>query len=72
MTWKMGPSMESVSEIGCLQVGDRVALILGSTRTEMSADAARAVATLLLTCADMVDGTVPDDDDDETTGRGDA
>lgn len=63
---------DEINEIGCLQVGDRVALILGSTRTEMSADAARAVATLLLTCADMVDGTVPDDDDETTTGRGDA
>lgn len=47
--------------IGTIVRGDTVILVLGSTRTEMSADAARALATMLLTSADLADGF--DDDD---------
>lgn len=49
--------------IGTIVRGDTVILVLGSTRTEMSADAARALATMLLTSADLADGF--DDDDDK-------
>ena len=54
--------------------GDVVILVLGSTRTEMSPDAARAVATLLLTGADLAEGSdvTERDEDEPTTGRGEA
>lgn len=60
--------------IGTVVRGDVVVLVLGSTRTEMSAEAARAVATLLLTGADLAEGNdVTEHDEDETAaGRGDA
>jgi hypothetical protein len=51
--------------IGTIVRGDTVILVLGSARTEMSADAARAVATMLLTSADLADGFDDDDDDDK-------
>lgn len=60
-------------EIGISVRGDVVSLTLGRVRTEMSADAARAMATLLLTGADLAEARHPDDDDEPTTySRGDA
>jgi hypothetical protein len=66
--------MTRTDGIGTIVRGDVVVLVLGSTRTEMSADAARAVATLLLTGADLAEGSdvTERDDDEPTTGRGDA
>jgi hypothetical protein len=59
--------------IGVIARDDVVILVLGSTRTQMSADAARAVATLLLTSADLAEGRTADDDDRPTTyDRGEA
>jgi hypothetical protein len=59
--------------IGAIVRGDAVVLVLGSTRTEMSADAARAVATLLLTSADLAEGhEASEHDAEDTLGRGDA
>lgn len=66
--------MTRTDGIGCVVRGDVVVLVLGSTRTEMSAEAARAVATLLLTSADLAEGSdvTEHDEDEATTGRGDA
>lgn len=61
--------------IGTIVRGEAVILVLGSTRTEMSADAARAVATLLLTSADLAEGheaSEHDADEPTTYSRGDA
>jgi hypothetical protein len=61
--------------IGTIVRGDVVVLVLGSTRTEMSADAARAIATLLLTSADLAEGheaSEVDGDEPTTYSRGDA
>ena len=61
-------------EIGISVRGATVSLTLGRVRTEMSADAARAVATLLLTGADLAEARHPDDDESEPTthDRGEA
>jgi hypothetical protein len=59
--------------IGVLVQGTRVLLVLGDVDVRVNADGARALATLLLTGADLADAGEDepgDDEDDEPTAPG--
>lgn len=59
--------------IGVLVQGRRVLLVLGDVDVRVNADGARALATLLLTGADLADAgeDEPNEDDEPTApGRG--
>jgi hypothetical protein len=56
--------------IGVLVQGRRVLLVLGDVDVRVNADGARALATLLLTGADLADAGEDTDDEPTAPGRG--